>query len=91
MDAFDADPLTYRNVPVTATVDTYTGLQLRPPAPTEPRSSYDTHCVSQWPFVTRGTGDDDAGRRRATGGVTVDFVVDDAADRRHGDGIWFYG
>ena len=27
VDAFDADPLTTRNVPVSATVDTYTGLQ----------------------------------------------------------------
>ena len=32
VDAFDADPLTYRNKTVSATVDTYTGLQENPTA-----------------------------------------------------------
>ena len=34
VDAFDADPLTYRNHAVNATVDTYTGLQENPAAAT---------------------------------------------------------
>ena len=74
VDAFDADPLTNRNVPVSATVDTYTGLQENADANTDAVTTLTGVSVA-----VRDQADSD-GTNDAPATATASFTVDDAGE-----------
>ena len=68
VDAFDADPLTYRNQTVSATVDTYTGLQ-------EDAAATDVTTLTGVSVAVRDQADSD-GMDDGTPGTTTIAVAD---------------
>ena len=73
VDAFDADPLTYRNVTVAVDVETYAGVSTDTSRPLRRRSA---PRVSQWPFVTRRQQGATPYVEASTTGFTVGAVSD---------------
>ena len=76
VDAFDADPLTNRNVPVSATVITYTGLQENPAAT-------NVTTLTGVSVAVRDQADSD-GTNDGAAASTATFTVDDATDIEDG-------